>query len=473
MDKSQLERLRKFAARHWEDEIVPELTEYIRIPCKSPLFDPDWEQHGHMDRAVEQFVRWSKTQSIDGLNLEVFRLPGRTPLILIEIPGKTENTVLLYGHLDKQPEMTGWRTGLGPWSPKLEGERLYGRGAADDGYALFASLSAIRSLQEQQLPHARCLVLIESSEESGSPDLPHYMEALSARIGSPELVICLDSSCGNYDRLWYSTSLRGMTGGVLSVEVMEEGVHSGNAGGVVPCSFRILRELLSRIEDSKTGNILLDSCHTRIPEHRLAEARLAAAVLGETVWNQFPLSTSMQAETDDPVELVLNRSWRPALAVTGMDGLPTVANAGNVLRSYSALKLALRLPPTCAAETVLTELERKLLSHPPYGAKLRFKPDCAATGWHAEQLSPWLDAALQQSSRAMFGQPAMPLGDGVTIPFMNMLANAFPDAQFLVTGVLGPESNAHGPNEFLHLEFARRLSACIAVVLAEHCQAVN
>src|SRR5262249_46542391 len=250
-------RTRKFVDQCWGDEIVPTLVEYIKIPNKSPSFDPDWAAHGYMDEAVALFERWARAKlpSLPGATLEVVRLPGRTPIIVIDIPGEGADTVLLYGHLDKQPEMVGWAEGYGPWVPRLEGDKLYGRGGADDGYAMFGALSALLALRDQGVPHAHCIVLIEACEESGSYDLPDYIDHLAQRIGSPALVVCLDSGCGNYDQLWMTTSLRGIASGTLSVQVLDEGVHSGDASGVVPSSFRILRRLLSRLEDEETGAV--------------------------------------------------------------------------------------------------------------------------------------------------------------------------------------------------------------------------
>ena len=314
------DRTRRHVEELWDDSIVPELVEYIRIPNKSPHFDPDWAEHGYMDDAVAHMVRWCEAHPIPGMQLEVVRLPGRTPLIFIEVPGEGDDCLLLYGHLDKQPEMSGWRDGLGPWTPKLEGDRLYGRGGADDGYAIYASLAALGALHEQGIPHARCVVIIEACEESGSYDLPHYIEALRPRIGTPSLVVCLDSGCGDYERLWCTTSLRGFAGGTLEVEVLREGVHSGDAGGVVPSTFRILRALLSRLEDERDGRILVDALHVQIPPPRRQQARETAAVLGERIHAHFPFVAGAGPTTTDPVELVLNRTWRPALEITGAAG---------------------------------------------------------------------------------------------------------------------------------------------------------
>ncbi len=463
----------RFIEQAWDGSILPRLMEYIRIPNKSPHFDADWRANGHMENAVGLAEAWCREQRIRGLSVEVVRLENRTPVLFMEIPGQSDATVLLYGHLDKQPEMTGWREGLGPWTPVVEGDRLYGRGGADDGYAVFASLTAIRALQEQGMAHARCVVLIECCEESGSYDLPRYVEALRERIGDPSLVVCLDSGCGNYEQLWCTTSLRGMVGGTLTVEVLTEGVHSGDASGVVPSSFRVLRRLMDRLEDTQTGQVRLPELEAQIPKSRRRQAARAAQVLGDSVHARFPFQGNTRAVSEDPVELILNRTWRPTLCVTGVDGLPPLSSAGNVLRPFTALKLSLRLPPNVAAEDATEHVRTLLEAHPPCGAEVRFEPEEGATGWNAPPVSPWLEQALEDASMARFGKPAMYMGEGGTIPFIGMLGEAFPEAQFLITGVLGPQSNAHGPNEFLHIPTAKRLTACVADVLAAHLRHVS
>ena len=460
----------------WEDEIVGQLTEYIRIPNKSPLFDPQWAEHGHMEDAVRLLEAWARAKlpALPGATLEVVRLPGRTPLICIELPaangGRADDCVILYGHLDKQPEMTGWSEGLGPWTPVRQGDKLFGRGGADDGYALFGSLAALLALQEQKIPRARCVVLIEACEESGSYDLPYYVDHLAARLGKPSLVICLDSGCGNYEQLWLTTSLRGLAGGNLRVQVLTEGVHSGDASGVVASSFRVLRQLLSRLEDEATGRIIPEAFHAEIPPQRVAQARQVAETLGSAIHDKFPFVEGMRPVTDDLAELVLNRTWRPALAVTGVDGMPPLASAGNVLRPHTAVKLSLRLPPTLDAAKAAQALKQLLERDPPYGAKVTLETEKSASGWNAPALSPWLEQAVARASQTYFGAPAAYMGEGGSIPFMGMLGEKFPAAQFLITGVLGPHSNAHGPNEFLHLPTGKRVSMVVADVLARHAE---
>ena len=465
MDTAKTDR---FIADAWDGDIVPRLVEYIRIPNKSPMFDAQWKEHGYMDDAVKLLAGWAKAQPIAGMQVEVLELEGRTPLIYIEIEGQGDDCVLLYGHLDKQPEMTGWADDLGPWKPVIKGDKLYGRGGADDGYALFGSLTAIRALKEQGKPHARCVILIEACEESGSYDLPFYVDHLAERIGKPSLVVCLDSGCANYDQLWCTTSLRGLAGGNLKVNVLSEGVHSGDASGVVPSSFRLLRQLLSRLEDEATGKILVDELYVDIPEQRMKQAHRAAEVLGSEIWDKFPFLPGMTPMNPDLTELVLNRTWRPALSITGVDGMPTLQNAGNVLRPHTAVKLSLRLPPTLEPKRAGEILKRVLEANPPHGCRVEVELEKASTGWNAPALAPWLERAINTASQESFGAPAMYMGEGGTIPFMGMLGEKFPGAQFMITGVLGPHSNAHGPNEFLHIPTGKRVTSAVARVIADH-----
>ncbi|MEA2490621.1 MAG: hypothetical protein QOH21_2413 [Acidobacteriota bacterium] len=451
----------------WDASIVPALEQYIRIPNQSPLFDPDWKRNGHMHRAVALARDWAEQQGVEGLTLEVHELENRTPVIFMEIEGDSSSTVLMYGHLDKQPAMVGWEEGLGPWTPVLRDGKLYGRGGADDGYAIFATVTAIRTVQQQKLPHARIVVIIECCEESGSVDLPSYIELLSDRIGTPRLVICLDSGCGNYDQLWMTTSLRGSIVGNLTVEVLSEGVHSGDASGIVPSSFRIIRMILDRLEDATSGKIKPEWLHVDVPPTRLEEAKATARVLDDEVWSKFPLLDGMQPVSKDPLELLLNRTWRPALSYIGQAGMPDLVQGGNVLRPKTSIKLSLRIPPSLDATDLERNMKQLLESDPPYGAKVVFDAEKGGAGWVAPPIAPWLQQSVEEGSTMYFGKPAMTFGEGGSIPFMGMLGARYPDAQFLITGVLGPHSNAHGPNEFLDIAYAKALTACVAKVLAD------
>jgi acetylornithine deacetylase/succinyl-diaminopimelate desuccinylase-like protein len=471
--------LAAFADSAWDERIVPALKSYIEIPAKSPMFDAQWQQHGHLDRVTRDAAAWVESRGVAGLKLELIRIDGRTPLILFEVPATkagSSDTVVMYGHLDKQPEFSGWRNDLGPWTPKLDNGLLYGRGGADDGYAVYAAITAIEALDAQKIPRPRIVGLIESCEESGSFDLPVYLDKLKPRLGNVGLVVCLDSGAGNYDQLWLTTSLRGMVSGVLKVEILTEGVHSGDASGLVPSSFRILRQVLDRLEDSRTGQLLPQGFHCEVPAERVSQARAAAAALGDAVWKRFPWACGADGgatlpTTTDPVDALLNRTWRPALSVTGVEGVPELGNAGNVLRPFTAFKLSLRLPPLVNAHEASQQLKTLLEDNAPYNARVTFHPDgragaLGATGWNAPSLSGWLEQALNGASMAQYGAPLGYIGQGGTIPLMNMLAEGFPSAQMMVCGVLGPKANAHGPNEFLHVPYAKRLTAAVAQVVA-------
>ena len=461
----------------WDSDIVQQISDYIAIPAKSPGFDADWKAHGHIDTVMRNAAAWVEAQKVEGLTLEVVRLEGRTPVLFFEIPATrvdSSQTVLMYGHLDKQPEFTGWRSDLGPWTPKYQDGKLYGRGGADDGYAVYASIAAVQALKAQNVPHPRIVGLIETCEESGSYDLLPYVDALRKRLGDVALVVCLDSGAGNYDQLWLTTSLRGMGGGVLKVEVLDEGVHSGDASGVVPSSFRIMRHVLDRLEDSATGRLLPQSFHCAIPADRLAQAKATAATLGDELYKRFPWahydcegsSAFTLPMTTDPLEALLNRTWRPTLSVTGAEGFPALKDAGNVLRPYTAFKLSLRFPPLVDASLAVQELKKLLEDNAPYNAKVTFEGGGGATGWNAPSTVDWFDNALNDASQNFFGAPCGTIGQGGTIPLMNMLSKGFPKAQMMVCGVLGPKSNAHGPNEFLHVPYAKKLTAAVAHVMA-------
>ena len=451
----------------WDKKIIPALVEYIKIPNKSPSFDPEWEKHGHMDKVLDLAMKWAKENKPIGSSLSYEKTPGRTPIILIDIPGTIDGNILMYGHLDKQPEMDGWDKDLGPWSPVIKDEKLYGRGGADDGYALFASISSVLALKEQEINHPRILILIEFSEESGSPDLPHYMELCADKIGTPDLVICLDSGAGDYKRFWTTTSLRGLIGVTMKVEVLKEGVHSGGASGHVPSSFRIARKLLSSIEDQDTGEIILDELHTKIPEHRKKETEELVSILGDEVVQEFPWKGEMKPSTDNNVEGVLRRTWRPALSVVGSDGLPPTANAGNVLRPFTTLQLSMRIPPMVDSKNAKNAIHKALSENIPYNASVDLHFEEAADGWNAPETRKWLLDAIEKASVNFFKEKPCSISEGGTIPFMAMLGKQFPNAQFVITGVLGPQSNAHGPNEFLHIPFAKRLTACISSIISD------
>lgn len=468
-----LEQLRAAVNKVWDESILERLIAYVRIPNKSPMFDPKWESHGHMEAAIQLMADWCRAQPVRGMKVEIRRLPGKTPLLLVDIPGELPGSVLLYGHLDKQPEFTGWLPGLGPWEPVIREGKLYGRGAADDGYAVFSSLTAIAVLQAQKIALPRCVLLIEACEESGSVDLPAHLDALGDSIGDPSLVVCLDAECGNYDQVWCTTSLRGNVTGRLRVRVLTEGVHSGMATGIAPTPFRIAAQILARIENPVTGDLLLEELQASIPKDRRAQVTAAAKVLGDSVAGKLPWAQGVKPLSNDPAELIINSTWRATLAVTGADGLPPVMSAGNVLLPELSFKLSLRLAPTTDPAKATKALREALERDPPYGAEVKFESEGGTGGWNAPAFAPWLEESITRASREIYGRDAVHIGCGGSIPFMGMLGARFPRTQFFITGVLGPHANAHGPNEFLHIDYAKKLTACVSMVLADHARTVG
>lgn len=374
----------------------------------------------------------------------------------------------MYGHLDKQPPMLPWGEGLSPYEPVVRGNKLYGRGGADDGYAIFGSITAVTNLHRQKLPHARCLILIEASEESGSPDLPFYVEQLAPRIKIPDLVVCLDSGCANYEHMWLTTSLRGLIAGVLRVDILREGVHSGQGSGIAASSFRIIRQLLDRVEDVNTGKIKVPELQVEIPAIRIAQAEACASSLGDAVTKSVPFLEGASPVVASVKDQIIGRTWTPTLCVIGVEGIPDLDHAGNVLRPYTSIKLSIRIPPGVNAAAGAAALKKVLEENPPYGAKVSFDCDKAGAGWNAPALSDWAGNSFKTASETYFGQPAGYNGEGGSIPLIGMLAELFPNSQFCVTGVLGPESNAHGPNEFIDFEFAKKLNCCVSQVIYDH-----
>lgn len=459
------EKLQQDISTFWDNQILPTIIEYIKFPNKSPVFDPDWEANGYMDQVVDLASDWVNKHKPDNSTLNIYKEAGRTPLMILDVPGNSDGTVLMYGHLDKQPEMEGWAEGLDPWKPVLKDDKLYGRGGADDGYAIFASVCTVNALLDQGISLPRIVILIECSEESGSPDLPFYMDHCADVIGSPDLVICLDSGAGNYEQFWTTTSLRGLIGCTLRVDILKEGIHSGGGSGIAPSSFRLVRELLSRLEDEDTGHIIVENLKVEIPEYRIKEIKAMVNVLGDEVYNTLPWVAGAGPITNDKVEMVMNNTWLPMLSVVAADGLPGVKDGGNVLRPYTTVKLSLRIPPTLDANAAQNIVEELFTSNPPYGAAVSMEFEEPATGWEAPPLAQWLDDAIQHASETVYSKPALAMGEGGTIPFMSMLGEKFPEAQFVITGVLGPYSNAHGPNEFLHIPYAKKLTSCVGMII--------
>lgn len=372
-----------FVKSEWHENVIPSLADFIRIPNVSPSFDSEWDTNGLQVQAFDHVTKWAEAQKLENCKIELLKDAGRTPLLIMEIEAReSERACMLYAHIDKQPPMGVWMEGLGPYLPAVKDGKLYGRGAVDDGYGFYCAITSIKAIQAQGLPCPRIVMLFEGCEESGSRDLPYYMDKLGGRIGTPDLICCLDAGCGNYEQLWLTTSLRGNAAFSLTVQTLSEGAHSGVASGIVPSSFRICRELLSRIEDEKTGLVVAE-LHAEVPPSRVRQAEAAAAILGETVVRNFAwVDGAHPVAKEAPVaEHILSRTWRPALSVTGCDGLPAAAVAGNVMLPFTKLKMSMRLPPTLNAAHAAQRMKEILTSDPPQGAQITYEPVSTGNGW--------------------------------------------------------------------------------------------
>jgi acetylornithine deacetylase/succinyl-diaminopimelate desuccinylase-like protein len=311
-------------------------------------------------------------------------------------------------------------------------------------------------------------VLIEASEESGSPDLDAHLDALGDRLGRVDVLVCLDSGALSYDRLWFTTSLRGLAKVSLRVDVLDHPVHSGTVGGVVPSSFRIVRELLDRIENPRTGEVLLPELHAKIPDADLAAAGVTARAFGDPAAAGLPIVSGLMLLGRDGADRLIRRTWEPSLSIIGVDGVPGPHDAGNVLRPFTTVVLGMRLPPTVSAAVAGASLVRALTDDPPHGAKVTATLEQCADGWVAPEPEGWFRDAVQHASHEVFGAEPGLVGEGGSIPFLASLTARFPGVQFLATGLLGPGSNAHGPDEALHLPTAAKLASVVAEIVAAH-----
>ncbi len=442
------------------------LCEFVKLPSKSSDFDPDWQAHGYLQEACEKAAQWGQSLFADA-TFEVMTAPGHTPALFFDIPATDERlgTALFYGHFDKQPEAHGWSNNRQPFVPSIEGNCLYGRGAADDGYSFYCALTAIYALKNAGIKHGRITGLIETDEESGSADMAHWLNVIDKRCGHVCLIVVLDSTSADYDRFWVTTSFRGCVNFTLNVQVLNQGVHSGSASGIVPDSFRIARSLLERLEDAQTGVVADSRLNCPIARERLEQIKATAQILGTSVTSEFPWHNATRACHEDIFESLIERGFQPKLCVVGADGLPPCNQAGRVMRDKTSLALSLRTPPELDTQAALEVVTEILTQNPPYCADVTITDGSTGNGWSAKLGCRWFDRALQDACQDVFGLAPAYNCDGASIPILNLMQSHFPDAQMLVTGVLGPGSNAHGPDEMLKLDYLEKLTGVIARLL--------
>ena len=466
-----LDSMAENADRIWEESILPSLSEFIEIHALSPMFEPNWDELGELQATLDLFCSWLDNQGLQGMSYNVHRIANHSPVLLVTIEGTGSGEVLFYSHLDKQPSRPHlWSEGLHPLKAVRRDPFLYGRGSVDDGYGGYLCVTAIRLLQEAGIPHPKATFLIETCEESGSYDLPPYLDELTEDLGNPDLIVVLDSGGPSYEHIWVTEALRGLVAGNLSVRVSHEGVHSGMSGGAIPSSFRIQRMLLDRIENSQTGEVLIPEMHVEISDNIMQQATALAEVLGDELWSSLPTVETLESQSKDVSEMLLDINWRPALSVIGADGIPSVQSAGNVLRTNTDLKISFRIPPGVNAEEVQDVVKQILEENPPYGAEVTYNPTEPADGFHAPPLHEGIASALESASLHLTGKSPMSTWIGGTIPFMAMIQNKYPNACFLCTGSSGPGNNAHGPDEKLHIPHSKRVNVALAAAIAALCE---
>lgn len=457
-----------FIDKFWSNDIIPALSDFIKIPCITKTLDQKWEENGHLLEAANLAKKWIEKQNLPGTKVQVLTMPGKTPFVFAEIPGtaSSSKTALLYGHLDKMPDVAGWDDGLSAWNPVIREGNLYGRGSVDDGYAIFIPIAALKTLQQQNIPYPRCVILLEASEECGSPDFDSHFKLLEKSIGTPDLIMINDTSGEDHKHLWLTNSLRGVVLGALRVETLTQGVHSGTGSGIAASTFRIARLLLSRIENEQTGEVLVKECYSDIPQERIEETQELAKILKDRVYKDVPFIDGVKPISEDITELLLNKNWRPTLSILGADGLPSVGEAGNVLRPMTTLKISLRLAPSANPDKVAAKVKEILERDPPYGAKVTYTLLAAYPGWDAPKSEPWFAQVLTSVSNSYFGNNPMYKGEGASIGIVQMLGEKYPKAQFVASGIMIPASNEHGPNESISLSAAKKYNCCIAEILA-------
>jgi acetylornithine deacetylase/succinyl-diaminopimelate desuccinylase-like protein len=438
--------------------------EYGTIPNVSPAYAPTWHEDGHMKLAALLLIEWVREREIPGAHIELVEQAGRTPFIYIDIPGTKEGTVVLCGHHDKQPGMEGWREGLGPWTPIREGDLIYGRGIADDGYSIFAAIGAVIQAEV----HPRVVILIEGSEESASRDFRAYLDLLKDKIGTADVVVGLDADGRDPQYLWLSSSYRGLVNGYLTVETLPRQFHSGIGTGVIPSCMRILRILLDRIEDPKTGLVVNQILNPEPSDEVKKGCDALAALFGDAYLDAYGLPQNLSPVTASIREMIELNQWRAGLEVTGLTGLSPHDRAANAMAPKLTVKLSLRLPPNVDSDAATQELKRVLETNPPYGAKVTYELLDSDDGWCSRPFSRKTNAALSVSTKEAYGTEPIRNGDPAGIPFVGMLAKEFPSADVLITGVLNPRSNIHAPNEEFHIPTAKKLTEWLARFLTAY-----
>eukprot|EP01134_Creolimax_fragrantissima_P007648 CFRG7648T1 len=459
-----------FVDKHFQEKFVDTLSGFIKIPNCTPAFDADYLTNGHIQTAIKYILDFTDSLKIPGLTHSVYDDESRPPMVCIVYPGEVKQNVMIYGHLDKQPFMEGrWSEGLDALTPVIRDNKLYGRGSADDGYSVLAALLSIQAAREQGVPLPRICILLETEEESGSENLLYLMEQAQVKeaLGKPDICICLDSETADYDKIWVTSSLRGLAACNLKIEVMESGQHSGLAGGIVPETFTIARQLLDRLEDSTTG-VVVDEFNSQPDDKKRNEAKEVAEYHGSSLFTNFKLLEGVSAMSEhDLAQMYLQNVWYASLSVTGGCGLPDVSDAGNVLRPWTQLRVGIRLPPNVNGHDAAKKLEEVLTKDPPYGCKISVTGLQGGNGFCTKPFPIYLNDSIRDASMAFFGQAHSSFGIGGSIPFLSELGQKYPEAQIIPMGAMGPDCNAHNPDESIDLPYAKKFVCFLSHLLGD------
>jgi acetylornithine deacetylase/succinyl-diaminopimelate desuccinylase-like protein len=387
-----------YVEKWWADWYVKGLCEFIEIPNLSPMFDAEFYTNGTTQAAAKHVDDYINKLEIKGITKHSFTPEGKPPMYVyvVEANGNDKN-VMCYGHLDKQPWMMPWREGLGPTKAVIEGDFLYGRGGADDGYAPFSCALAIKNLQVQGLPHPRFALVLETEEESGSPNLLELLALSKEAIGTPDIMFCMDSGAFNWDQLWMTSSLRGIICLDVQIDCAHGGYHSGEVGGIVPETMRIMRHLLDRIDDSKTG-MCCEALNCEIPERFKTEAKFMAELSGPEMYKKYHVCEGVDCMHEEGIDqMYLNNTWRANMAITGAAGLPAIQTAGNVCRPSTSMRLSIRLPPKVNPDDAYAAVTKLLTTDVPYNAKVICTSQGKGQGWCMGELSPWLTEGIMKA----------------------------------------------------------------------------
>ena len=446
----------------------------IRIPNLSPGYDKEYFTNGLVYQALHYMADWVKAQGLKNCNVRTFEEPNKEPLLLVDIGATTDKNVLpvlTYGHLDKMPHLdpAGWSEGLSATNPVVRNDKVYGRGTNDDCYEGFVVVTAVKYLEEHNIPHPRVIMLMETGEESGDEEIVRYLHKLRPELGDVGVVLVIDAEAEDYKTLWCCKSLRGVAMGVLTVEHLRQPCHSGMATGLVPDTFRICRMLLSRLEDEQTGEVKLKEAHVDIPEAARQQLHSIAQQLGESCVEIVDRLPGAQLLSTDLTQLLINKAWLPGLAVTGQDGLPVLEQGSNVIRTKTALKLSMRLPPGVDSKKFNLLMKQVLEADPPYGARVQYEIVDGGDGWYGKDFNEVTASSLSRASQAVFGQDPLFYGEGGSIPLCNLLEELWPNAEIIVTGAAGVDSNAHGFDESLNLPYTSKFTAVLTSFLAGLC----